>query len=249
MQISHNQVIQDLESLGLSHHEAEIYFILVRSGEVSAGKVLAATGFHREQVYRALKRLVDQGLATKYKKDKRGTYAPVNPNVLTQKALSKVDTAKTVVPYLEQLRGVPSQLIRVAEGGQAMEGLFEDIDANLSEGGEYLVLGGAGSEFYELSKVFLSKYHRRFAKKSILTKIIVFEGEDLSKELTTGKHIQARVVVGQYGAPAPATIYGKKVAIEILDPDNPAIITIENEKIAEAYKKMFQALWRIAKHL
>ena len=246
-QINHNEVIEDLQKLGLTRYEAEIYFILVKSGEASAGAVLAATGYHREQVYRALKRLVDQGLATTYKKSKRGTYAPVSPDVLTQKALAKVDTAKSVVPYLEQLRGVPAQLIRVTEGGQAIEGLLADIDACLPEGGEYFVLGGAGSSFYELSKDALAKYHRRFAKKNISTKIIVFEGEDLSQELVSGKHIQARVVAGQFGAPAPATVYGDKVAIEILDPDNPAVITIENEKVAESYRKMFMALWRIGK--
>ena len=95
-QINHNEVIEDLQKLGLTRYEAEIYFILVKSGEASAGAVLAATGYHREQVYRALKRLVDQGLATTYKKSKR---CNKKNNYISQKKWSCFDCSSQCTKF------------------------------------------------------------------------------------------------------------------------------------------------------
>jgi sugar-specific transcriptional regulator TrmB len=245
--IQHKDVINQLSELGFSDHESEIYLSVLRHGEASAGVVLDDVKLHREQVYRALKRLVDGGLITQFEKRKRAYYSPIDPTVLVNRMKTKMDIAESLQPYLKELHQKKPQIIRVNEGVEAYKIMFDDIIATVPRGGEYLVMSGLGERFYELTKDFYPKYAKALMKKNVTLRLIGYELEDFKQQLQIQELIQVRQIPRAYEVPVATAIYGNKVAIEILDTDNLAIITIENQKVADAYRHTFNTMWELGK--
>lgn len=248
-QFQHTDVTTQLQELGLSEHEAAIYLTVLRNGEASAGVILDEVKLHREQVYRALKRLVDNGLLSHYTKRKRGYYSAIDPQVLVSKMKAKIDVAEALQPYLKELHLKRPQVIQVTEGVEAYRMMFEDILTTVGKDGEYLVMSGAGKGFYELTKDFYPKYAKLFSKRNISLRMTAYEGENFSEQIKIQEPLRIRIIPGSYAVPVATAIYGNKVAIEILDPENLAIVTIENEKIAAGYRHTFETLWNLGKEI
>ncbi len=245
----HQDVTQQLQELGLTEHEAAIYLSVLQHGEAPAGVILDEVKLHREQVYRALKRLVDNGLLTHYIKRKRGYYSAVDPEALVSKMRAKIDIAEALQPYLRDLHLKRPQVIQVSEGVDAYKAMFEDILTTLGQDSEYLVMSGLGKGFTQLTGDFYHKFAKTFSKRNIGVRMTAYEGNDFSDQLASQDPLQIRIVPGSYASPVATVIYGNKVAIEILDPENLAVVTIENDKIADGYRQTFETLWALGKDL
>lgn len=241
---SHTDVIEELKELGFTQHGALIYIAVLKHGECSAGVVLDDVKLHREQVYRALKRLVDQGLLTQFEKRKRSYYSAVDPTLLVNRAKSKVSVAESLKPYLLNLHQKKPQIIKVTEGEEAIKLQFEDVYQTLKQNGEYLVLGGVGQPFYNLAGKYIETYQKKFTQKNIAGRVLVYGGSEYPKDFPFGESLSLKRIKRGADLPASTVIYANKVGIDILDPDNIAVITIENEKVSEAYRQTFEALWK-----
>ncbi len=248
-QIPYNAVTQQLQELGLSEHEAEIYLIVLQKGEAPAGTILDELKLHREQVYRALKRLVDNGLLTHYTKRKRGYYSAVDPRTLVSKMQAKIDIAESLQPYLKELHLKKPQVIRVGEGAESYRSFFEDIIAKLQPHEEYLVISGFGNSFYEITKDFFPKYSKIMMRKKIECRLVSYEGEGFERQFAVQPFLKVRVIPGTYAAPVATVVYGSTVAIQIQDSENLAIITIENANVADGYRQTFETLWQLGRDL
>ncbi len=239
-----NSVIQNLIELGLTYHEALIYVSVMEQGEASAGVVLDQVKLHREQVYRALKRLVDQGYLTTYEKRKRAYFSAVDPSILLQRTRAKVALAEEVMPYLQTLRTKKPQIITVTEGEDALKRQLDDMLETIPNGGEFLVLGGIGQHYYKVAEKFYGAFAKKCAKRHIKTRTIVYEGEeDTYPEVPYQEEFSVKRIPHPGGVPQSTVIYGNKVGIDLVDPGNIAVITIENEKVAAGYRQTFEALW------
>lgn len=243
----HKDVINQLAELGLNEHEALIYLAVLRHGEASAGMVLDEVKLHREQVYRALKRLVDSSLLTTYIKQKRSYYSPLDPGVLVSRMRAKTEIAEALQPYLQDLHTKKPQLIKVMEGIEAYRQLFEDILHSVPRNGQYLVISGLGERFYQLTKDFYPMYAKKLLKKNINLRLIGYETEDYRHQLSSQELIEVRCLERSYETPVATVVYGDKIGIEILDTDNLAIIVIENKKVADAYRHTFNTLWGLGR--
>jgi len=242
---SNKAVTEQLQELGLTPHEARIYLSVLKQGEAPAGVILDEVKLHREQVYRALKRLVDDGLITQFEKRKRSYYSAIDPSVLINKTKAKLAVAESLEPYLRELHSKKPQVITVTEGEEAIKLLNEDMVATLPEDGEYLILGGIGQSWWEASSKYTEQFRKQFEKKRIRARIIAYEGAIYPKDTSYGElNISVKRLKRTYVLPASTAIYGNKVAIALLDPESIAIITIENEKVANSYRQTFEALWK-----
>lgn len=231
----HTDVTNILVNLGLSPNEAVIYLSVLRQGQIGAGKIIEDVRMHREQVYRALKHLVDAELLTTFERKKRSYYSAVDPKVIVQQAKAKVSQAQSVLQYLEELRKHQAQVIKVNEGLDAMTSHLDDILNTLPQGGEYLVISESGDPFYDITADYLDVYHKKFAKQGLTGRKLFFDIPE-----SAGSASPIIQTLSPYSAVA---IYGDKIAMELLDPDNPAVVTVQNKKIAESYRKSFEALW------
>jgi sugar-specific transcriptional regulator TrmB len=244
-----NSVTEQLEAIGLSNHEAALYVEILRNGEASVGILLENVKLHREQAYRALKRLEESGLVRQYEKRKRAYFAVTNPDLLVKQVEEKVEIAKALQPVLKGMHIRQPHVVQVREGAESFDVLFGDILQTIQKNGEYLILGGQGEAFEQLTEVWpvYEKGVKVFAKKNIKLRMLAFEGQDFSDQFATQPLLEVRELPGAYISPVATVIYGNKVALEVMDPDNTSIVTIENKSIAESYRQQFEALWKIAK--
>ncbi len=242
---SNKSVIEQLQELGLSTHEAQIYLSVLRNGESPAGVILDEVRLHREQVYRALKRLVDEGYLTSFEKRKRSYFTAVDPVVLISRTKTKLAVAEGLEPYLKQLMSKKAQVITVSEGEEAIKLQLEDMLATIPDGGEYLVLGGIGQNYWKAAEKYIDLFSKRFQKRRIRVRVIAHEGVSYPLDSAFGEiKLSSKRIKRNYVMPASTAIYGDKVAIDLLDPDNVAIITIDNAKVANSYRQTFEALWK-----
>jgi sugar-specific transcriptional regulator TrmB len=249
-QISHNQVIDQLLELGLQRIDAEVYLCVLTHGETAAGVVIEELQLHREQGYRSLRRLVTDGLLTSYEKDKKAYFAAISPEVLVSRMRSKTELAQSLVPYLHEMRTVRSQLIQVTEGDRSLQILLEDILKSVPENGEYLVLGGIGEAFSVTTKDYFPKFARALTKRGVRVRIISYPDELFEDQQQLQPLLTLRRLPSGHTNVSPIVIYANKVALEVFDhsnPDNTAVVTIENEHVAATYRANFEALWNIAK--
>lgn len=244
---NHQSVTTKLTDLGLTGHEATVYLVILTKGEASGGEILSETKLHREQVYRALKQLSDLGLLTSYTKRKRSYYTATDPKTLVQQTKTKLEIAESIQPYLRALHRQQPHVIQVWEGADALERHFEDVLQTVKRNGEYLVLLGPGREFYALAASLFRTYGKKYAKRGIKARIVAYEGDDFSGQLASGQPTEVRYLPRSYAAPVGTVIFRDKVALEIVDQKNPSVITIENARLAEGYRQMFETLWTLSR--
>jgi sugar-specific transcriptional regulator TrmB len=247
---THNDdVTMQLHEIGLSVHEAALYLEILRNGEASVGMLLKYVKLHREQAYRALKRLEESGLIRQYEKHKRAYFAVTDTDLLIDRVEEKVKIAKSLQTTLKSMHQRRPHVVKVREGVDGFSTLFEHALTVLKKDSEYLILGGQGERFNTLEGVWpiYEKYVKLFAKRNISLRMIAFEGQDFSAQYKVQPLLEVRELPGTYVGPVATVIYGDNVALEVMDPDNVSIVTIENKKIADSYRQQFEALWKIAK--
>jgi len=248
IQNDHQSVIEQLEKVGLSTHEAALYVEILRQGEASVGMLLEHVKLHREQAYRALKHMEEQGLIRQFEKRKRAYFAVTDPDLLIKRVEEKVDVARSLQPVLKSLHVRQPHVVQVHEGVEAFEVLFSDALATLKKDAEYLILGGQADSFEQLEAVWplYLKYVHVFAKRNIKLRMLVFAGQDFSNQFAAQPLLEIRELPGEYLGPVATVVYGDKVVLEVMDPDNISIVSIENKRVATAYKQQFEALWKLA---
>lgn len=249
--MDHATVIKQLEQIGLSGHEAALYVEILRHGEASVGMLLENVKLHREQAYRALKRLEEAGFVRQFEKRKRAYFAVTDPDLLLREVEKKIQTAKALQPILKNMHIRQPHVVRVHEGVASFQSLFEDLVTTIGRDGEYLILGGQGQTFSMLGEVWpiYQKAVKIFARRNIGLRMLAFEGQDFTPQFKVQSLLQIRELPGEYVGPVATVIFGDKVALEVMDPEHISIVTIENKKISQAYRQQFEALWKNAKKI
>ncbi len=246
-EISHNNVTKQLEEIGLSSHEAALYVEILRFGEASVGMLLEHVKLHREQAYRALKRLEHGGLIRRYEKNKRSYFAVIDTDLLIKQVKDKVQTAEALQPVLKGMHQRKPHVVRVIDGAEGFAVLGRDLVDTLKKDSEYFILGGQGEKFNQLEEVWsiYEKSVKAFAKRNISLRMLAFEGQNFSKQFKAQPLLEVRELPGEYVGPVATVIYGDKVALEVMDPDNVSLVIIENKNIANSYRQQFEALWKL----
>ncbi|MCK6417744.1 MAG: helix-turn-helix domain-containing protein [Alphaproteobacteria bacterium] len=163
-------------------------------------------------------------------------------NTLTriQKALERagIEFIDGGVRYRKQVLNV-----QTFEGDTALLRLMQDIFETLSEtGGENLIMGVSEAKFIEHGNERFLKAIEKFHRHNIFSKILVQEGDTHFIEPRESYRWISKELFSQ----VPHFVYGSKYAIILWGPPE-KIIVIENEDIAESYRKQFYAHWNRAK--
>lgn len=244
---NHQNVLNLLLELGFSEHDGLVYLSVLKHGLPSTGNIVKDTSLHREQVYRSLSRLSEMGVILRSGDPTKNIYKAVDPRVLIEMIENKKNLAISAEKILRNMYAGQSQVIQVREGKAALQYLTEDIVKTLKKDDEYLILGGAWKEFNRLAQEYLPNFHRQLQKHNLGGRILSYQGHDAQEEKEMGWHIQIRILNEPDQNIASTVIYGDKVVIEILDPENIAVMIIQNKKVAEHYRQMFETLWVMAR--
>lgn len=82
-----DEIINKLQSLGISGREAEVYIALLQKNELTAPEVAKLTTAARTKIYEILQNLVKKGLCTEKYKDGLKVFSCIEPNIALQNIL------------------------------------------------------------------------------------------------------------------------------------------------------------------
>ena len=247
---------EELEKLGLTKHEVRIYLTLLKLGLSPAKPILEETQLHRQFVYDALDKLIEKGLVSFVLQGKRKYFkasSPENFEKIFENKEKEIQIQKTefqkLLPQLNKLQQslLQSQEATIYYGNKGIQTLLNDM---IEEGKEVLTIGASDSDaesFQYHVKFSLPKFHLQRKENKIPLKILFSEEQvKRSQILTKQKQTSVKVLPKEFTSNMSTNIYGDKISI-ILWGAQPFGILIKCKEMADAQRKHFNLLWKVAK--
>ncbi|MDD4983524.1 MAG: helix-turn-helix domain-containing protein [Candidatus ainarchaeum sp.] len=233
-----------LRDLGLSENESKVYIALLGLGLANAGEVTKKSEVNRTNVYDALERLIDKGLVTYIKKDKKKFFEPVNPTRLKDLLKEKEEDLDSILPELidKFSSSKPKEFATIYKGKRAIKTAFEEI---LKEKKEIFAYG-AQTHFIRLFPVYQRIWNLKRAELGIKVNMIYNEKVRESVNSYNRKLIEMKFLPKKYDFPSTVLIYGNKTMTFIWT-EQPMAISITSEEVYKSNKNFFDILWKIAK--
>ena len=235
---------RSLIDAGLTRNEAKIYISLFSLSKGNVVEIAKKSGVHRVNTYDGLKELEKLGLIFTTNIGKKKFYKPTNPENLKKLIMPKLKQVETIIPQLKSRYEETENTSQTFSGISGIKQILEDM----LESKEKIYAFGIPKIMPELMKNYLNNiFHRKRIQKKIHIKHIYNENaKERIAQLNKLKYCEAKYLPPEYSVPATTAIYGNKITFWIWS-EEPFSILIESEKMAEAYKKYYTLLWKLAK--
>ncbi len=240
-----------LESVGLSGNEVKVYLALLDLGSALAGEITKRSGVNRTNVYDALDRLTERGLASYVIQANRKYFEAAKSDRLIkyleekeQDIQNKKELVASVLPELEKRRTLSRepQEATIYKGRQGLKSVAEIV---LDTKKPMLVFGAEG-KFFELFTHYAVQWHTRRGKLKIPLKIIFNERLRKVKSRAHFPLTKIRFNAQIYETPATTWLFGDKVAIVVWS-EQPLVTLIRSKEVASSYQQFFKILWNNSK--
>ncbi len=242
--------------MGLSPNESAVYDALLKLGLSPAKNILSQTNLHRQILYDALESLKQKGLVSHVVQSNRRYFRAADPknflDYFERREKALLDEKKAFLTELPKLRALQAKKFTGQEaslyfGNAGIKSLLNDM---IETGKEISTMGASDFQTesfrYQL-QVNLPKFHRMRVKKKISLKILFSqEQKSRARELDGLAFTQARVLPREFTSSVSYNVYNGKVSM-IFYGDNPFGVLIQSPAIADAQRRHFQLLWKIAK--
>ena len=240
----------ELEELGLKEEEAKVYLAVLELGGSYVSAIAKKAGVHRVACYHTLGNLTKKGLMSSFTKNGVKYFAVESPKILVNQMEEKFSHAKKILPELMSITNTLAYKpkIQYYEGVQGIKNIFEDTLTAKSEMLGYTNLA-------ELPEVVTEEYLRDYAarkiKKGLKTRMLSPIGKhaldylkkyypkNFDRNLVEILFINPKEFMFEY----EITIYGNKVAIISLNPDELLGMIIESPIYAKTQKSIFSLAW------
>src|SRR3989344_4598576 len=227
-----------LKKIGLTDTEIKIYIELLSLGATSAGKIVEQTGIYRKNLYDALNKLIEKGLATYVVENKIKIFQAKKPDNLLRYLDEKKEELEELLPELNakanlQTPEIESEIYRGTEGIKTI--LKECLNHK-----EVLFIGATGDVETKLP-YFWPHYNKEREQRKVLWKLpLVHEAKN--KHITKSKYYQYKVLPKILSGPNVIYIYGNTIA-NVLWLEKPIAFVITHKALADNYRKYFEYLW------
>lgn len=235
-----------LESLGLGKHEAKLYFILIKKGESTAVELAKESGLHRRTVYDEIEKLQKKGLVNITIQKGVRHFAPTSPESLKVMLEEKNVILKNLLPQLlSQFKSHEKKVsVNIFEGAEGLKIVFSDILEEFRKKKE-IIMTGAGLKAPQYMKYSFG-YYAEELKVSSNWRLIEPDNEKIRDEIQSwGVTKNCRYISSKFSAPVGFTVYGDKTLIMLVE-NEPVIIRIVSESVANAFRDYFEILWQVA---
>ena len=237
-----------LMELGLSLNEARIYEALVQAGEASVNTISVKTKINRSNVYDAMERLCDKGLATEMFFKNQKYYIAIHPRRLMELLKERETQIESILPDLEKKfeSHKNDEEAYFYRGVEAYKNYMFDI---LKEKKPYYCIGAKGMWFDPRLKYFRLKFDRERKKSKIFYSHIFDEG--MPKVITDPlkfEHGTYKFLPKKYCSKLTIEFFGDYVVIYSGEEfgklkEEPTVFVIKSKDISEGFKKLYQFVW------
>jgi len=240
---------KELTSLGLSVEEAKVYLAALELGGSYVSAIARRAKANRSTCYHTLDNLVRKGLISSTQKGKVLYFTAEDPKRLIQITEEKMQRAKDVIPELLAMANTMASKpkIRFYEGIEGIKSIFEDIVTTGDQVLGYTNLKAIG----ELMPEYFKQYCHKKVTIGIKTRYIApatEEGVDMVDVFFPKKYDPNLLEIlmvnpKEFNFQNEIAIYGKKVAIISLNPDELIGLIVESKTFADSMKSFFDLAW------
>ncbi len=239
----------DFDQLGLTETEGKVYLALLELGGGFVSTIARRAQLPRVNCYHTLSNLVNKGLVSSIARDRGQYFTSEPPQVIVNTLEEKARYAKKILPELLSITNALAlkPKIKYFEG---MEGLRNILDDTLTA--EKDLLGYSNLKaFAQLFGDYIPIYAAKRMAKKIKTRIICpssAEAFTYTKKFYP-KNYPADLLEILFVNPKEfwfeheILIYGNKVAIISLDPDEQVGILFESSVYANSQRAIFNLAW------
>ncbi|MBT4540226.1 hypothetical protein HOC35_01815 [Candidatus Woesearchaeota archaeon] len=234
-----------LEDIGFSKNESKAYLALLELGSATAGQVAEKSKVHRTNIYDALDRMVERGVAS-YKMISNVKYFQATPpdnlfRVLKEKELR----LKTVLPELL----LKLQMSENKSEAHIFEGVkaFMDLYYGFLKHKDEILVYGLTKEVPDMLRTHLPHYHKeRICQGVPIRHIYNHDATDRMSILNEMELTEAKTLPEKFDSHVSTWVCGDEVVLTVWTKP-PLSIQIINKKLADAYKNYFELLWKETK--
>jgi len=240
-------LFNDLQMLGLSPNQSQVYLVLVRLGAAKAGEIIKRTGMHRNLVYLALQELVEKKLISTSKSKKISVYKPLAPVRLLAEPQEKERIAKHVMEELALLskRATSGQEIVVYEGVDEFRRYEQHLYASLKQGNTLRYLG-ISPQWHEimgpsLEQELIGLQLGKNIKLKALANAVTHEQKEYVRRTRGLSEVRANPLVSS--DTSGVAILEDRISIRsFVEPF--FVVEILHEALAKNYQNYFDFLWK-----
>ena len=246
--------IEILEEIGFTQGEIKVYMALIQLGESTIGPISNKAKVTPAKVYPILEKLKEKGLITHVIKSGTKYFQALNPNRILdymedkeKKLHAQKTEIKDLIPTLiSQQESEAKQYATIYESYNGIKTLYDEILNYLQKNNEEFIGFTLGREYTsKQANLFFKNYDAKRRELNIKTKLIGLEHQKkfLQKEYGEDPNVEIRYL--KHAVPTGLIIFDDKVAT-LLWHDIPSAFVIHSKPNAEAYRKFFNDMWKIA---
>ncbi|MFH0820454.1 MAG: helix-turn-helix domain-containing protein [Candidatus Peregrinibacteria bacterium] len=249
-------VDKELSNLGLTPEEAKVYMAILELGGSFVSSIARRAGVNRSSCYHTLQNLVTKGLVSSYQKGKVLHFTAEDPKRFLQIAEERMERTKELIPQLLSITNTLAfkPKIRFYEGIEGIKSIFEDVLTTKGEVLGYTSIKG----LIDLFPDYFRQYCHKKVKNGIRTRYIcpailpagrqAAEGVDIIDGYYPAKYDPNLLEIlmvnpKEFNFQNEIAIYGNKVAVMSLNPDELIGLLVESSNFAQSMKSVFDLAW------
>lgn len=246
--------IKILEEIGFTRGEIKVYLALIQLGESTIGPISKKAKVTPAKVYPILDKLKEKGLITHVIKSGTKYFQALNPNRILdyienkEKGLQAQKTEiKDLIPTLvSQQESEAKQYATIYESYNGIKTLYDEILDYLHKNHEDFLGVTLGEEYTsKQANLFFKNYDAKRRELKIKTRLIGLEPQRKFLEKEYGEDSNVEIKYLRHAVPTGLIIWEDKVAT-LLWHGVPSAFVIHSKPNAEAYRKFFNDMWKIA---
>jgi sugar-specific transcriptional regulator TrmB len=254
-----DELITNLEDLGLSQKEARVYLANLILGPATVQKIADQSGIKRVTTYVILESLNNMGLVSQSNKGKKTYFVaaePVQLKRLLQKKEEQIKEQKAhfegVLPELQQLKGMPveSPNVRFYDTAEGIRGMMASFLSSHKRDEVETVYGISNlDQLYEFFPEFAAQGGNPDRIKSQVPSKIIYTSKQgpIMKPNDRALNRQSRFVPETgFELNGDLSIVGDYVVLLSLTGNKPIGITIQSDQLAKTMLGLFELAWETA---
>ena len=245
-------MIEQLQKLGLSHKESQIYLACLELGVDSAVSTIASkANINRTTAYDVLDQLVQKGIVISHAKRGSRYYEALPPVKLTaylkeqsEKFARLAHEADALLPELETHHRISNRPHVYFYEGE--EGLIRVYEETLTSSEEILAYASDQANQHAIPWYFPKYYKRRTEKKIPIRALFPDTPQDRERHLLDSEELRTSRILPKNKLDFTPEINFFDNKIMIADWKEKIGIIIESKEIANVFKQTFELAWEAA---
>jgi sugar-specific transcriptional regulator TrmB len=234
--------LTELQELGFTKPEIKVYTTLLELNESKTGKLCFLTKIPNSRIYSILDSLIDKGLVSYKITNKIKVYMPAPPEILKSILDKKHRKILSAVKLLQEKKTKVSNFqYKTFNNVKGIRSMFLEINNVMNKNLVLSYYTSAKGSYERLMGIFNEHHDLKISKKIKSRILISNENKDLG-ERRKNKYTEVKYI--SIDSSAEWGVIGDKMLfIFYIMGDDPKGILIEDQVIANTFKKTFEKIW------